>query len=55
MLQNVTLNILVQNLTEVTNTITPPSLINKTKNAVNALNVSKHLAQAKVFRAVDAI
>ena len=57
-LQNVTLNIiLAQNLTEVTNknTIVTPSMTNKTKNAVNALNVSKPLAQAKVIRERDAI
>jgi hypothetical protein len=55
-LQNVTLNIiLAQNLTEVTNTIVTPSMTNKTKNAVNALNVSKPLAQAKVLRDRDAI
>jgi len=47
-LQNVTLNIiLAQNLTEITNTIITPSMTNKTKNTVSALNVSKPLALGK--------
>jgi hypothetical protein len=47
-LQNVTLNIIsAQNLIEVTNTIITPSMTNKTKNTVSALNVSKPFALGK--------
>jgi hypothetical protein len=47
-LQNVTLNvILAQNLTSVTNTITLPSMTNRTKIAFSALNTSKPIMVGK--------
>jgi hypothetical protein len=46
MLQNVTLNIvLIQNLTEITNTIIPASINATNKNTTNALNAVKSFAK----------
>jgi hypothetical protein len=46
MLQNVTLNIvLIQNLTEITNTIIPASINATNGNTTNALNAVKSFAK----------